>query len=285
MRDRAYTVLAVLLIACGGGGGGRGGQIVGIGGGSCTATLAEVGDTISGTLTTFDCRALDTTSIVPDSFAYRSFDIRLAADSVILVSLRTSVFDPALELFDASGRRLRRDDAGGSSRSYTELLVRPETPGLHSLRVRGTTSRDVGDFVLVTTPCGGRRLTVPDSVTGQTLAAGDCILRRFSPIAAGFEDSSRVDVYILRAGPGDSILVRASAPLFTPSLNLRGPVGSARPVTVGDSTAPGVSELIVAPDSLADYMVIVGGRRFPDAGSYSLVVVQAAGATPRRGGD
>ena len=284
MRSRICAGLAALLAACGGEAGG-GGRIIGIGGGSCTATLLEVGDTVSGTLTTFDCRALDTTSIVPDSFAYRPFDIQLAADTVVLVSVRTSVFDPALELFDAGGRQLRRDDAGGTSSTYAELLLRPETPGLHSIRVRGTTGTDLGDFVLVTTRCGGRRLTVPDSVVGQSLAAGDCVLRRFTPIEAGFEDSSRVDVYLLRAGPADSLLVRARASLFTPSLNLRGPAGGARPVTVGDSTAVGVSELIVAPDSLADYMIVVGGRRFADAGSYSLVVVQAAGATPRRGGN
>lgn len=284
MRTRGIAALAVSLAACGGSVG-DGGRIVGIGGGSCNATALAIGDTVSGTLTALDCRALDTTSIVPDSFSFRAFGIQLATDSIVLASVRATAFEPALQLFDAAGRQLGGDETPRAPRTFAELLMRAETGGPHTLRVRGTSSTQSGAFVLSTTRCGGRRLTVPDSVTGQSLAAGDCVLARFSAIQPGFEDSSRVDVYLLRAGPADSLLVRVRATLFTPALNLRGPTGRAGVAVVGDSTGVGVSELVVAPDSLADYMVIVGARRRADAGTYSLVVVQATGTTPRRGRD
>lgn len=233
------------------------------GGGGCTVATIAIGQTVSGSLNTSDCRSpVRGTSYYADRYSFS------ASGGQQVAILLTGSFDTYLCLIGPSGSVVAQDDDGGGG---TNSRI-PGGSGYFSLPSSGTYIIEVTSYAQNTTGsyavslsgqtsgCTVIPISIGQMVSGS-LSTGDCR----SPARGS---SYYADRYSITGSAGQRVVILLTSPAFDTYLYLIGPSGSV--IAQNDDGGGGTNSRIPA-----------GGGFFtlPSTGTYTIEVTSYAQST------
>jgi uncharacterized protein YjdB len=145
---------------------------------SCGEATVSVPGTVSGTLSSSDCR-------LADGSYYDRWRFTLASQSAIVIDLTSSAFDTYLALVNAAGTVVATDDDSGNGENARISTTLP--PGTYVIFATSFDAGKVGPYSLSVQAGGGSSVSVQVSPSSRNMTVGETFA--FQAIVTGTSDA------------------------------------------------------------------------------------------------